>query len=175
MSGPLSGISFFVTLGKDRRGRLLAIPATEGIINHYREWADEDYLNKYVTGRIYRTNREGSALWTDEDFRGFIHHSERKQEPRIGEEVTGRVIAVKEDGTLNITLLPLKQESITDDAAAILEYLKEQDGMMLFSDKSDPDDIRSVFDISKSAFKRALGSLMKAEKIEQRDGKTFLK
>lgn len=172
---PVTGDKLFVTLGKDRRGRLLALPATEGIINHYREWAPEEHLNKIVTGRVYRTSKEGTAIWTDEDYRGFIHHSERKKEPRMGEKVTGRVIAVKEDGTLNITLLPLKKESIPADADMILEYIEAQDGMMLFSDKSDPEDIRNVFHISKAAFKRALGSLMKAGKIEQRDGKTYLK
>lgn len=172
---PQEGDKLFVTLGKDRRGRLLAIPATEGIINYYREAVPDDLLNKEVTGIVYRTSKEGSAIFTDEAYRGFIHHTERKKEPRLGQQVTGRVIAVKDDGTMNITLLPLKQESIPDDAAVILDYLKQQDGIMPFSDKSDPDDIRTVFDMSKSAFKRALGSLMKTGKIEQQDGQTYLK
>jgi len=111
---------------------------------------------------------------TEEDYRGFIHHTERKQEPRLGQLIQGRVIEVKEDGTLNVSLRPLKQHSMGEDADAILELLEESDGMIPFSDKSDPEDIRGTFNISKAAFKRALGMLMKENKIEQRDGNTYL-
>ena len=165
----------YVTLGKDRKGRLLAIPATEGVISREIELAPDSLLNQTVSGRVYHTSREGSAIITDEDYRGFIHHSERKVEPRLGELVEGRVIEVKYDGTLNISLRPLKQHGMVEDADMILEHLEEHDGMIPFSDKSDPDDIRGTFNISKAAFKRALGKLMKDGKIEQRDGNTYLK
>src|SRR5690625_4677428 len=111
---------------------------------------------------------------TDNTERGFIHHTEREVEPRLGEYVTGRVIEVKEDGTLNVSLLPLKHERMADDATKILSYLEESAGEMTFTDRSDPEEIRATFHMSKSAFKRALGRLMKEKKIEQRDGKTFL-
>lgn len=165
----------FVTLGKDRKGRLLALPATEGVIMREIERAPESLLNETISGRVYHTSREGTAIITEEEYRGFIHHTERKTEPRLGELVEGRVIEVKYDGTLNVSLRPLKQHGMQDDAEMILEHLEEQDGMMPFSDKSDPDDIRGTFNISKAAFKRALGKLMKEGKIEQRDGNTYLK
>lgn len=165
----------FVTLGKDQKGRLLAIPATEGVIWREIELAPDELLNQTVSGRVYHTSREGSAIITEEDYRGFIHHTERKEEPRLGELVQGRVIEVKEDGTLNISLRPLKQHGMIDDAEMILEHLANHDGIIPFSDKSDPDDIRGTFNISKAAFKRALGKLMKEGKIEQREGNTYLK
>ncbi|MEN2768605.1 CvfB family protein [Ornithinibacillus xuwenensis] len=165
----------YVTLGKDRKGRLLAIPATEGIIWRDIELAPDSLLNTTITGRVYHTSREGSAIITEEDYRGFIHHTERKEEPRLGELVQGRVIEVKHDGTLNVSLRPLKQHGMVDDAAIILQHLEDQDGVIPFSDKSDPDDIRGTFNISKAAFKRALGKLMKEGRIEQREGKTYLK
>lgn len=172
---PKEGDLLFVTLGKDRKGRLLAIPATEGIIWREIERAPESLLNKTISGRVYHTSREGSAIITDEFFRGFIHHSERKTEPRLGELVQGRVIEVKYDGTLNVSLRPLKQYGMVDDANMILEHLEAHGGVIPFDDKSDPDDIRGTFKISKAAFKRALGRLMKEGKIEQRDGNTYLK
>lgn len=165
----------FVTLGKDRKGRLLAIPATEGVMQREFEHAPESLLNQKVTGRVYHTSREGTAILTNEHYRGFIHHTERKNEPRLGELVEGRVIEVRFDGTLNISLRPLKQHGIIEDSDLILTHLKEHDGVIPFSDKSDPEDIRGTFNISKAAFKRALGKLMKEGKIEQRDGKTYLK
>ncbi|MBS3681631.1 hypothetical protein KGF86_15665 [Ornithinibacillus massiliensis] len=165
----------FVTLGKDRKGRLLAIPATEGVMQREFEHAPESLLNQKVTGRVYHTSREGTTILTNEHYRGFIHHTERKTEPRLGELVEGRVIEVRFDGTLNVSLRPLKQHGMIDDADLILTHLEEHDGVIPFSDKSDPEDIRGTFNISKAAFKRALGKLMKEGKIEQRDGKTYLK
>jgi len=172
---PEVGDKLYVTLGKDNRGRLLAIPATEGIVYMNREYAPEELLHQSISGRIYYTSKEGASLVTKEEYRGFIHHTERKQEPRLGKLVQGRVIEVKEDGTLNVSLLPLKSESRLEDADAILEHLQANDGSIPFSDKSDPEDIRGTFGISKAAFKRALGKLMKEGKIEQRDGYTLLK
>ncbi|MEC5423005.1 S1-like domain-containing RNA-binding protein [Virgibacillus sp. C22-A2] len=172
---PKVGDKLFVTLGKDQKDRLLAIPATEGIIERTIDQAPDELLNKPVSGRVYFTNREGTAIITEENYRGFIHHTERKQEPRLGELVSGRVIEVKPDGTVNISLRPLKQDSMGEDADAILEHLEKNDGAIPFTDKSDPEDIRGTFNISKASFKRALGRLMKEGKIEQRDGNTYLK
>lgn len=172
---PKQGDQLYVTLGKDRQGRLLALPATEGVVESEREWAPENLLNTTLEGRVYFTSREGTALLTEEGYRGFIHHTERQAEPRLGEQVKGRVIDVKEDGTLNISLLPLKQHRMDDDAETILQALQENEGTIPFSDKSDPEDIRGTYHMSKSAFKRALGQLMKQDLVEQRDGQTFLK
>lgn len=172
---PKQGDQLYVTLGKDRQGRLLALPATEGVVESEREWAPENLLNATLEGRVYFTSREGTALLTREGYRGFVHHTERQTEPRLGERIKGRVIDIKEDGTLNMSLLPLKQHRMDDDAEIILQALKENEGTIPFSDKSDPEDIRGTFQMSKSAFKRALGRLMKQGLIDQRDGQTFLK
>ena len=48
-------------------------------------------------------------------------------------------------------------------------------GAMPFYDKSEPDDIRRVFKMSKASFKRALGRLMKEGIVYQEDGWTYLK
>lgn len=172
---PAVGDKLYVTLGSDRKGRLLAIPASESIMD--LEWmeAPVEALNQTISGRVYRTDREGSVILTEENYRGFIHYTERKMEPRLGEWVTARVIEVKADGSLNMSLRPLKQHGMLEDADAILEHIKENGGVIPFGDKSDPEDIRGTFNISKAAFKRALGKLMKEGKIEQHDGETHLK
>ncbi len=172
---PNPGDKLFITLGKDQNGRLLAIPATEGVIAREIELAPEELYNQPISGTVYHTSKEGSAIITEDDYRGFIHHTERKEEPRLGEFVHGRVIDVKEDGTLNVSLRPLKQDSIGEDATSILAHLEENNGVIPFNDKSDPEDIRGTFRISKAAFKRALGRLLKEGKVEQRDGMTYLK
>lgn len=172
---PAVGDKLYVTLGKDQKGRLLALPASEEIIGRDYEMAPEDSLKKPISGRVYFTSKEGTTILTEEKYRGFIHHTERMKEPRLGELVHGRVIDVKEDGTVNVSLRPLKQDSMDVDTDAILTHLEANGGVIPFNDKSDPEDIRGTFNISKAAFKRALGRLLKQGKIEQRDGKTHLK
>ncbi|MFZ3578439.1 S1 RNA-binding domain-containing protein [Virgibacillus sp. DJP39] len=172
---PQVGDKLFVTLGYDRKGRLLAIPGSEEIFD--MEWvgAPVESLNQTYNGRVYRTDKEGSVVLTEEKYRGFIHHSERKKEPRLGELINVRVIEVRADGSLNMSLRPLKQHGMLEDSDAILQHLENNNGSIPFNDKSNPEEILRTFNISKSAFKRALGKLMKEGKIEQRNGETHLK
>ncbi|WP_026570196.1 S1 RNA-binding domain-containing protein [Sediminibacillus terrae] len=172
---PISGDYLFVSLDFDKKGRLLAKPINEADVMADLVPASPDLLQHRITGRVYRSTKAGSFILSEEGYRGFIHPHERKKEPRIGETVTGRIIDVKDDGTINVTLLPLKQEGMKDDAESILEYLEKRGGAMEFGDKSDAEAIRETFHISKSAFKRALGNLIKENKVYQQDGKTYLK
>ncbi|WP_409298358.1 S1 RNA-binding domain-containing protein [Peribacillus sp. SCS-26] len=170
---PEPGDRLYITLKTDRSGRLFGKPATEEVISETASRALFTMNNQNVAGTVYRLLRAGSFVITDEGYRGFIHESERKKEPRLGQKVEGRVIEVKEDGSLNISLLPRKQEKLGGDAEVILEYLLSRNGAMPYSDKSDPDEIKTRFGISKASFKRALGKLMKEGKIYQEDGWTY--
>lgn len=171
---PMENDFLYVALGEDRRGRLLAIPATEYDIEPIFEPATDIELNSPISGTIYYTNREGAAFITENNVRGFIHNSEREEEPRLGQLIKGRVIEVKDDATVNASLLPLKEERIDPDSEVILAYLKLNDGTMPYNDKSDPEDIRDIFGMSKSAFKRALGKLMRERIINQDESTTFI-
>lgn len=172
---PTMGDKLYVSLTRDKQERLLGVLGSEESFDDVYEFAMDVKLNDEITGRVIRVDREGTVIITDNTHhRGFIHHTEMEREPRLGELVTGRVIEVKEDGSINASLLPLKHERIDTDADIILNYLQEADGMMPFTDKSNPDDIRIIFKMSKSNFKRALGRLMKNRKITQADGKTVL-
>ncbi|HEY4578433.1 MAG TPA: DNA-binding protein, partial [Savagea sp.] len=121
----------------------------------------------------YRLLPVGTFLLTEEPlYRIFVHESERREEPRLGEELSVRIVDVKEDGTLNGSLLPRKEERLDDDAEVIWDYLNTVGGRMPFTDKSDPVEIKEMFQMSKGAFKRALGRLMKERKVVQQDGWT---
>ncbi|WP_096435041.1 CvfB family protein [Alteribacter populi] len=172
---PKPGDELFVTLETDKKGRMLAKPATETVVQDSWSHAPKSINNQLIGGRVYRSTKVGSFIITEAGYRGFIHHFERKIEPRLGEWVEGRVIDVKDDGTINVTLRPLKQEGIEVDAEAIYYYLVRAGGEMKFTDKSDPEAIRDTFKLSKAAFKRALGKLMKEGKVEQKDGVTSVK
>ncbi len=172
---PAIGDLLCVTIRVNRNKRLYARLATDPIMEEMAVEATETAFNKNVHGYIYRTAKVGSWLFTAEGYKGFIHESQREQEPRLGEKVEGRVIDVKVDGTINVSLLQRKQDILDDDAQRVLDYLESRDGAMPYSDKSTPEDIAERFKMSKGAFKRALGNLMKNGKIYQEDRWTYIK
>ncbi|ADU30312.1 CvfB family protein [Evansella cellulosilytica] len=171
---PKAGDELFVTLESDKRGRLLAKPVTEEIIEQERDRAQPSMLHQQTSGRVYRSTKVGSFIITEEGFRGFVHHTERKTEPRLGQWIEGRIIAVKDDGTINVSMRPIKTEGIEEDAEAILNYLKSNNGSVSLTDKSNPEEIRNTFNISKASFKRAIGKLLKENKVVQKNGETIL-
>ena len=89
--------------------------------------------------------------------------------------MTARVTFVRDDGRLNASLREVKEKAMVTDGEAILSLLREHHGRMPYSDASSPEIIRERFRISKAAFKRAMGGLLKQGLIEERDGWTYLK
>ena len=171
---PEVGDRLYVSLKTDRNDRLFGKLATEDVIQEIAVKAPlKGVRNTTVKGNVYRLLMVGSFFVSEEGYRCFIHESERKEEPRLGELVEGRVIDSKEDGTLNISLFPFKQDLMGEDADVIFTYLMNRGGAMPYGDKTPPDDIQFHFGLSKGAFKRALGKLMKEEKIYQEDGWTY--
>ena len=135
----------------------------------------ETIKNKWFEARPYRLLRVGTFLLTPDGQKVFIHESEREKEPRLGELVKFRAIGINDNGEINGSFLQQAYKKMDDDAEKILDYITENDGMMPMTDKSDPEDIKEAFNMSKGSFKRALGRLMKEKKVEQRDGGTYLK
>lgn len=172
---PTIGGRVFITLKTDKNGFLLGKLATENIMEEQFKSADRNSFNKNVKGYVYRTLFSGTFMITEEGYRGFIHESQREQEPRVGDLVEGRIIDVKPDGTVNVSLLKRSHEKLGDDAEKILAYLNQRGGSMPYWDKSYPEDIEKRFTMSKGAFKRAIGQLMKEGKVYQEEGWTYLK
>lgn len=172
---PMVGDLVYITLKVTRNYLLYAKLASDQVIQSISTKASRSDFNKNVQGHIYRTAKVGSWIYTIEGFKGFIHESQRSQEPRLGEKVEGRIIDIKEDGTINVSMLARKEESQDLDAVKIYEYLMSRNGAMPFNDKSMPEEIQDRFNLSKGAFKRALGKLMKEGKVYQEGSWTYSK
>ncbi|MGJ7910302.1 CvfB family protein [Neobacillus sp. LXY-1] len=172
---PNPGDLLYITLKAAKNFLLYAKPATDPVIQSMTVKATRKDFNKNVQGHIYRTAKVGSWIYTIEGYKGFIHESQRNQEPRLGEKVEGRIIDVKEDGTVNVSLLARKQEAQDLDAERVYEYLMSRNGAMPYTDKSHPEDIQERFNLSKGAFKRAIGKLMKDGRVYQEGTWTYVK
>ncbi|EOH98516.1 hypothetical protein UAW_01112 [Enterococcus haemoperoxidus ATCC BAA-382] len=173
---PKKGDQLMVALKVDNKERIWGELADEKIFKAMAKPGTEELKNENISGIVYRLKMIGSFVLTDDFYIAFIHPSERYQEPRLGERVNGRVIGVRPDGTLNISLKPRGYEAISDDAAMILTFLERSaDHKIPFTDKSNPEEIKQTFGISKAQFKRAIGNLLKQGKITQETGFTILK
>lgn len=127
--------------------------------------------NQDITATVYQLKMAGSLAITEEGFNAFLHESERQAEPRLGDVIHGRVIGVRTDGGLNISLNPRAHEVIDDDAKMLIAVLQKTPNEYLpLHDKSDPEEIKQQLGISKAQFKRAVGNLMKSSLIKQVKG-----
>ena len=172
---PQRGDMLMITLRIDKKDRLWGELASADILQAVRIPAKPDMKNKQVKATVYRLKMVGTLVITPEYNFGFIHTDERQREPRLGEEVDARVIGVREDGVLNLSLRPRAYEAISDDAAMLLTLLQRSSTHSLpFTDKSDPKQIKKYFGMSKSQFKRAVGNLYKQRKITQNENGLFL-
>ena len=96
----------------------------------------------------------------------FVHLNNYREDYHIGEFCEPKILKLNPSGEYVGTLIEQKEVMLEEDAIRILEYLDDNDGEMVITDKSSPDIIYQTFHMSKSAFKRALGSLYKAKKVE---------
>lgn len=172
---PKKGFMLLVKIDRDRQGRMLARLASELEVETLSQPADPKIHHKEVLGRVYKETQIGAHVFTDEGYLGLIHRSDMTFPIPIGARVSARVIHVREDGRLNLSTKPSKEVSYNIDAETIHTYLKQREGRMPYGDHSDAEVIQMKFGMSKSAFKRALGKLMKAGIVEQKDGWTILK
>ena len=127
-----------------------------------------DMKNKDVFGTVYSSRDVGAFVITSDYYLAFVHASQMAQPLRVGEQFKGRVVGISQYGRLNLSSLPRAFEEIDDDAQMILMSLRrKRDKTLPFYDKSDAQEIKNYFGISKSAFKRALGHLLKNRYISE--------
>lgn len=166
---PKKGDKLYVRLEIDSKERMWAIPAQPEVFQEMSDPAYNNMQNQNWPAIVYRLKMNGTFVYLPENnMLGYIHPSERYNEPRLGQVLDARVIGFREvDRTLNLSLKPRSFEMLENDAQMILTYLESNGGFMTLNDKSNPDDIKATFGISKGQFKKALGGLMKAKKIKQ--------
>ncbi|MCH4008320.1 CvfB family protein [Companilactobacillus sp.] len=164
-----------VALDVDHKGRLWGKLADLNLYMQLARSASDKEKNRDETGHVIAIRESGTFVLTDSYYLGFIHSNEQDGPLRIGQEVKTRVIG-SSHRRLNLSMKPRAYEEITPDAEMIMAVLEHaRDKKIPYTDKSDPNDIKEYFGISKGSFKRALGNLMKQNKIEQKDGFTYLK
>lgn len=150
-----------VSLYVDKSGRLCATMKVYHLLR-----TDSPYKkNDMVRGTVYEISREfGVFVAVDNCYSALIPRREAYGRMRVGDEIEARVTAVKADGKLDLSVRGRIPEQMDADVEAISRRL-ERDGELPFTDKADPEVIRRELGMSKAAFKRAVGRLLKQGRI----------
>ncbi len=108
----------------------------------------------------------GYTVLIDESEEGLIYRNEVFTPVEEGQRTVGFIKNIREDGKIDVSLQPLGYRNTIDgDKEKILAKLKANGGTLQITDKSSPESIKFHMQMSKKAFKRALGALYKERKI----------
>jgi predicted RNA-binding protein (virulence factor B family) len=156
------GDEVLVALYIDKSGRLAATMR----LYPYLEVNSPYKTGDLVKARVYETSDNFGVFAAVEDrYTGLIPKKEVFTKFPPGKVLEARVTKVHEDGKLNLSVRKESYLQMDDDAEKLYKMLEDAGGALPFSDRSDPEDIRLTFSMSKNAFKRAIGRLLKERKI----------
>ncbi len=139
-------------------------------VYHYLRTDSPYQKDDMVTGLVYEISRQfGAFVAVDNQYSALIPAKEFAGEVKAGDRIRARVTAVKEDGKLNLSVREKAYMQIEVDAQTILDVIDEFSGALPFNDKANPEVIKREMKMTKNAFKRAVGRLLKEGKIEITD------
>ena len=166
------GEECLVALYVDKSSRLCATMK----VYHYLSTRTPYVTGDSVKGRVYEiSDRFGVFVAVDDKYSALIPAREASGKYRPGEVLDLRVSEVKEDGKMNVTDRQKAYIQINEDAESVLSIIEEFAGVLPFDDKASPEVIKREFGLSKNAFKRAVGHLLKEGKIEIKDKRIYKK
>lgn len=157
------GDECIVALYIDKSSRLCATMKVYPFLRKDSPYQKDDK----VTGRIYEISQNfGAFVAVDDCYSALVPKKEMTKELKVGDMVSARVSARKEDGKLDLSLREKAYIQMSIDAEKVMEKLEEGNGVIPFTDKASPELIREKMGMSKNEFKRAVGNLLKAGKLE---------
>lgn len=166
------GKDVLVALYIDKSQRLCATMK----VYHYLSTRTPYVVGDQVKGRVYEISGNfGVFVAVDDKYSALIPAREAAGKYRPGEILDLRVTEVKEDGKMNVTDRQKAYLQIEEDAESVLSVIDEFAGVLPFDDKASPEVIKREFGLSKNAFKRAIGHLLKEGKIEIKERRIYKK
>ncbi len=157
------GDEVLVALYVDKSSRLCATMK----VYHYLETESPYMKDSRVEGTLYEISGNfGAFVAVDDKYSALIPKQEFVKNIPVGSHVSARVIEVKDDGKLTLSLREKAYMQIASDSDAVMKVIDSYDGVLPFNDKASPETIRREMNMSKNEFKRAVGNLLKMGRIE---------
>ena len=157
------GDEVLVSLYIDKSDRLCATMKIYELLRQDPPYQKDDH----VDGIIYDTSENyGLFVAVDDCYSALIPKREAFGDLKAGDRVHARVLRVREDGKMDLAVREKAFVQMEADAQMLLKKMQENDGRLPFTDKTDPEQIKKELGLSKNAFKRAVGRLLKEGKVE---------
>ena len=157
------GEEVLIALYVDKSGRLCA---TMNVYNYLSTQSPYQWDDR-VTGRVYEISKNfGAFVAVDDKYSALIPKRDFHGEAAVGDIVEARVTNVHEDGKLDLSIRQKAWIQMDEDAKTVLAAIDSCDGVLPFTDKVSPEIIENELHMSKNAFKRAVGRLLKEGKIQ---------
>ncbi|TAH63370.1 MAG: S1 RNA-binding domain-containing protein, partial [Gottschalkiaceae bacterium] len=148
------GREYLVGLYVDKSDRLCATMKTNKILTSKSPYK----VNDKVQGIIYRINKDmGAFVAVDNKYDSMIPKHEVYSSHRIGDKIEARVTKVREDGKLDLSIREKANVQTDEDVIQILTKMIKNGGILNLNDDSSPEEIKKQLNMSKGAFKRAVG------------------
>jgi len=123
---------------------------------------------------VFETTALGFNVIINQQHKGLIYHTEIFQPIQIGDQLRGFVKLIREDNGIDISLQPKGVQRLEEGAEKLINYLKKHKGFIPLTDKSEPDDILKLLQMSKKNFKKSLGILYKQRLVRLENDGTYL-
>lgn len=150
------GQRYPIGLIRDDTGRLAGTMRVTEMLRHKPNFRPDEW----VYGEAWRNQADlGIFVIVERRYVGLLPVGEPHRLAR-GQGARFRVSNVFADGKFELSLRRHAFEEMEDDAGKVLELLRRPQAPRC-GDHSNPDQIRSYFGLSKKAFKRAIGRLLK--------------
>ena len=160
------GSTYLVGMYLDNSNRLCATMNIYNLLSSESPYKQNDR----VKGTVYNISKSmGAFVAVDNKYQGLIPNKELYGSYAEGDIVEARVNRVRQDGKLELSLRKEAYNEIEDDAQKIMAKLKSNGGSLPINDSSTPERIKTELNMSKAAFKRAVGRLLKEGVIEITD------
>ena len=170
---PLSQQKEYFNIGKkyilricldEQTGRLYG---TQKIGKYFNRETKGLHQNKVMDAIVLAKTPLGYKVIADNQYEGMLFSNEIFENVKVGDRKKVYIKTVRKDGKLDLSLQPIgKNAKISEAEGTIIQLLKEADGIVPFTYKSDAEEIKKVFGLSKKNFKRTLTELIENKKIE---------
>lgn len=150
----------------ERTNRLVASSKTNQFLSN-----DEVNLekNEEVDLIISHITDLGINVIINEKHKGLVYKDETFVEVKPGQRCKGYIKNVRPDGKIDVSFQKLGYDAVEPNAQKILNELQSSRGFLRLNDNSHPEDIKTVLQMSKKTFKKAVGLLYKEKLIEIKD------
>lgn len=156
------GDECLVALYIDKSKRLAATMRVYSYMSNQSPYGKDDK----VTGRVYEINENlGAFVAVDNCYYGLIPVIELYGTIHEGDVITARVTKVRDDGKLDLSPREKAYVQMDTDSELVLKVIDKFDGILPFNDRANPETIKKEFNLSKNAFKRAVGHLLKEGRV----------